>query len=106
MTASPLVLLPGTRTRIGLIVPRYRNSAVDRNRLKRRLRELSRTRLLPSDIAADIVVRIRPEAYRASFLELAADMDHILARLLRWRASEPEPSAVPDRTAGPMPDDG
>ncbi|MDQ6611396.1 MAG: ribonuclease P protein component, partial [Gemmatimonadota bacterium] len=33
--------------RVGVVVPRYGHSAVDRNRLKRRLRELIRVELLP-----------------------------------------------------------
>jgi ribonuclease P protein component len=85
--ASPLVVPAGTRTRVGLIVPRFRHSAVARNRVKRRLRELSRTRLLPADVAADIVIRIRPDAYQAAFSALAADIDRIVARLAGWRTS-------------------
>jgi RNase P protein component len=34
--------------RVGFVVPKYGHSSVDRNRLKRRLRELVRTRLLPA----------------------------------------------------------
>ena len=41
--ASPLAL-----SRIGIVVPRHQHSAVDRNRLKRRLRELARLELLPA----------------------------------------------------------
>jgi ribonuclease P protein component len=89
--ASPLVLPEGARTRVGLIVPRFRHSAVARNRVKRRLRELARTRLLPTDIAADVVVRIRPEAYRADFSGLAADVERIRVRLVSWRAEDSGP---------------
>jgi len=60
---------------------------VARNRVKRRLRELSRTRLLPSDIAADVVIRIRAEAYRAPFAALAIDVDRALGQLMQWRSS-------------------
>ena len=74
------------RCRIGLIVPRFRHSAVLRNRLKRRLRELSRIRVLTADVTADIVIRIRPEAYSASFSELAQEIDRAVAQLLRWSA--------------------
>jgi ribonuclease P protein component len=56
--------------------------------VKRRLRELSRTRLLPADVAADIVIRIRPDAYRAAFSALAADIDRILARLANWGSTD------------------
>lgn len=65
-----------------------------RNRLKRRLRELSRTRLVPSDIAADVVIRIRPDAYRARFESLATDVERIVVQLYQWRAGKPEPLAA------------
>jgi len=61
--------------------------------VKRRLRELSRTRLLPTDVAADIVIRIRPDAYRAAFSALAADIDRIITRLAGWRTTETESPA-------------
>jgi ribonuclease P protein component len=68
---------------------------VARNRVKRRLRELSRTRLLPSDIAADIVIRIRAEAYRAPFAALAIDVDQALGHLLKWRSTVDAPVSEP-----------
>jgi ribonuclease P protein component len=73
-----------------LIVPRFRHSAVARNQLKRRLRELSRIRLIPSDVAADVVIRIRPDAYRAAFADLGLDIDRALVQLVRWRATVPD----------------
>jgi ribonuclease P protein component len=85
----------GARTRVGLIVPRFRQSAVARNRVKRRLRELSRTRILPTDLAADVVIRIRPEAYRAPFALLASDVDRVIMQLQQWRAGEAEPRSTP-----------
>jgi len=66
------------------VVPRFKQSAVARNRLKRRLRELSRMRLLPTDLPADLIIRIRPEAYDASFDELAHDLDRAVEQLTRW----------------------
>jgi len=77
-------------------VPRFKHSAVARNRLKRRLRELTRTRLIPTDLPADVVLRIRPDAYDASFDELAADVTEALARLIRWSgAIQNEPALLP-----------
>jgi ribonuclease P protein component len=93
------------RTRIGLIVPRYQQTAVARNRVKRHLRELSRTRVLPADIPVDLVIRIRPEAYRASFLMLAADIDRVLVQLLSFEGAEPGSSGDLDRPARRMRDD-
>ena len=63
--------------RIGLIVPRYKHSAVERNRLKRRLRELLRTRLLPALPPLDLVVRALPTAYRAELAALAGQLDRV-----------------------------
>ena len=67
--------------------------------MKRRLRELVRTRLIPQDTAADIVIRIRPEAYGAPFATLASDFDRLLGQLAQWRAVAPDvPPSV--RTEG------
>jgi ribonuclease P protein component len=87
----------GTRTRIGFVVPRFKHSAVARNRLKRRLRELSRVHLLPADLEADVVLRVRPEAYTATFDELALDIARAFAQLSRWSAALPPtlPASTP-----------
>jgi ribonuclease P protein component len=104
--ASPLVHPPATRTRVGLIVPRFRQSAVARNRVKRRLRELLRTKVLPSGLAADLVIRIRPDAYHALFEELGFDIEQILSQLSRWRENVPEPtSEMANRVSGLLPGD-
>jgi ribonuclease P protein component len=76
--ASPL-----GHPRVGVVVPRYSGSAVDRNRLKRRLRELVRTRLLPVAPSVDVVIRARPDAYGASFDALEADVARAAAQLPR-----------------------
>lgn len=81
--------------RVGLIVPLHKNSAVARNRLKRRLRELARTCLLPSDLRADVVIRVRPEAYTATFEALSTDIIRALAQLADWCASPPASTTVP-----------
>jgi ribonuclease P protein component len=64
-----------THARVGLIVPRYGHTAVARNRLKRRLRELTRTRLLPVLPPVDLVIRALPSAYAASFETLARGIE-------------------------------
>jgi ribonuclease P protein component len=51
-------------------VPKFGHSSVERNRLKRRLREIVRTELLTDMPLVDAVVRIRPSTYSASFSEL------------------------------------
>lgn len=80
--ASPLDV-----SRIGIVVPRYRHTAVDRNRLKRRLRELVRLELLPTlhpqegHVAADVSIRARREGYDAPLDALRADVRTIAAQL-------------------------
>ncbi len=77
--ASPLA-----HSRIGIVVPRHQQSAVDRNRLKRRLRELVRLELLPALRArtpADVAIRARREAYAADMNALRQDVASIVTRL-------------------------
>jgi ribonuclease P protein component len=76
--ASPL-----GHPRVGIVVPRYSGSAVDRNRLKRRLRELVRIRLLSIISSVDVVIRARSEAYAASFEALEADITRVAMRVPR-----------------------
>ena len=76
--ASPL-----GHPRIGIVVPRYGKSAVDRNRLKRRLRELVRTHLLSRADSVDLVIRARPDAYAVSFDALGADIARTTMQLAR-----------------------
>ena len=66
--------------RIGVVVPKYRRNIVDRNRTKRRLRELARTRMLPILGRIDVLLRAKPEAYGASFDQLSVEVDAIA----RW----------------------
>ena len=55
---------------MGIIVPRYSHTAVDRNRVKRRLREIVRLDMLPALPSVDLVVRALPSAYTATLAEL------------------------------------
>lgn len=75
--ASPLA-----HPRVGVIVPRFKHSAVERNRLKRRLRELARLALLPEIPPLDLVIRARPEAYAASFATLEAELRSARERMV------------------------
>ena len=68
--------------RVGFIVPRYRHTAVDRNRLKRRLREIVRTMWLPVLPPRDIVLRVTPLAYDKDFDALRHEMTRVLDRLV------------------------
>ena len=60
--------------RVGVVVPRFGHTAVERNRVKRRLRELVRMDLLPGLARMDLVLKATPAAYRASFDALRHDV--------------------------------
>jgi ribonuclease P protein component len=79
VVASPLAC-----PRIGIVVPRHQHSAVDRNRLKRRLRDIVRIELLPSLRAQpplDVAIRTRHEAYDAPLDALRNDVRTIHTRI-------------------------
>jgi ribonuclease P protein component len=63
--------------RVGIVVPKHRHKVVARNRVKRRLRELVRTSLLPVLGRIDLLIRAKPEAYGSTFKELSADISQI-----------------------------
>ena len=63
--------------RAGVVVPKHRHNIVDRNRVKRRLRELVRIKLLPGLQRIDVLIRAKPEAYDSSFEQLAVDVGTI-----------------------------
>lgn len=60
--------------RIGFVVPKHGRSIVERNRLKRRLREIVRLNILQRIPPVDMVIRARPEAYSASFASLEREL--------------------------------
>jgi ribonuclease P protein component len=68
-------------------VPRHRQRIVDRNRLKRRLREILRLYVIPrldaEERKVDVLVRARREAYSASFEELHHELAGWMER--EWR---------------------
>lgn len=76
---------PVAHPRLGLVVPKHRRRIVERNRLKRRLRELARTLLLPAlrahGGALDVMLRARPEAYTAPFAALRDEVAELAEAL-------------------------
>lgn len=69
ISASPL-----HHARIGLIVPKYGHSSVDRNRLKRWLREIIRQELLHILPAIDAVIRVLPASYHVGYGDLLSEL--------------------------------
>jgi ribonuclease P protein component len=74
---------PSDPAKVGFIVSRAVGSAVVRNRVKRRLRELMRRRLASLPGGCLLVLRAHPAAASARQADLAADLDLVIGRLLR-----------------------
>ncbi len=76
---------PASRSRLGLIVPKHGRTIVERNRLKRRLREIGRREILPRLEAEgrhlDILLRARRSAYDAGFTELRSELSIVTEEL-------------------------
>ncbi len=77
--------------RFGLIVPKHRRRGVDRNLLKRRLREIGRKEVIPrlrrEGARFDLLVRARREAYGASFKELRRELVDLVGELCSGQSS-------------------
>ncbi len=70
----------GQVTRIGLSTPRRLGGAVERNRVRRRLRELMRERYGDMATGWDLLLIARPEAARATYVELREAIASLLER--------------------------
>ncbi len=79
------------RPRVGIVVPKHHRRVVDRNRVKRRLREVSRRELLPrlreEGICLDLLIRARREAYEASYRQLRRELLEVTEELCSGRFS-------------------
>lgn len=70
------------RPRVGIIVPKHGHRNVERNRLKRRIREIVRrdwlARRWTEGASIDLLVRARPSAYGLSQADLATTLTEAL----------------------------
>ena len=89
------VALPTERaeSRIGVTVSRAMKSSVDRNRARRRLRELARRTLFDVDspltdvgIRYDVVLIARPAALEVAFADLVAEVEQAALRLSKLKS--------------------
>ncbi len=82
---------PSLRPRLVLVVPKHRHKIVERNRLKRRIRESARLELLPrcweQGVALDILIRARPQAYDADFGLLRNEIRELAEQLCSHSSS-------------------
>jgi ribonuclease P protein component len=83
LTAAVGLVPEDASPKVGFVVSRAVGSAVVRNRVKRRLRELMRRRLASLPGGCLLVVRAHPAAAGARQADLAADLDLVLGRLMR-----------------------
>ncbi len=82
----------GAESRVGLAVSRNIKGSVERNRARRRLREVARERLLGPDspltavgIRYDVVLIARPAALAVPFADLKADVEQAALRLSKLK---------------------
>jgi RNase P protein component len=65
-----------------VVVPKHGHENVERNKLKRWLKELGRTCMLPTlwgrDCQLDVLLRARREAYGAEYAELKEEVEAVL----------------------------
>ena len=80
----------GQHNRVGITVSRAVKSSVDRNRARRRVRELARRNFFGADspftgvgIRYDVVLIARPAALDVAFADLAAEAEQAALRLSR-----------------------
>lgn len=72
---------PLGHVRVAIVVPKFGFTAVRRNKLKRRLRELTRQHVLPRRSSCDLLVRARREAYDAPFDRLREEINHLATQI-------------------------
>ena len=77
---------PEAPTRVGFSVSKRVGGAVQRNRVKRRLREIMRRLLVEMPAGGDLIVTAKPSAALATYDDLAADLRALLARSGLWHA--------------------
>lgn len=72
---------PFSHARVAVIVSKHGHTIVERNRLRRRLRELARTRIIPGAPAIDIIIRSLASAYAVTFQQLSDEIEKISLQL-------------------------
>ena len=70
-----------SHVRAAIVVGKMGHTIVERNRLRRRLRELTRTILVPGAGPMDVVIKALASAYDASFVDLRNEVEQIHEKL-------------------------
>jgi ribonuclease P protein component len=77
-------------SRVGLVVAKYGRGSVERNLVKRRLREVVRREWLPAwrgAVSLDVLVRTLPASYALDFNALRDELLQLARRIERARPS-------------------
>lgn len=67
-----------------MVVGKHGHTVVERNRLRRRVRELIRLLIIPGCSSVDVVLRTLPSAYGADFKELSGEVDEIKTQIMTY----------------------
>lgn len=70
-----------SHARVAVVVGKHGHTIVERNLLRRRLRELVRLALIPSAGGIDVVMRALASAYEASFGQLRREVSEVAEKL-------------------------
>ena len=88
----------GTQPRVGLTVGKVMGKAVDRNRIKRRLREAVRKHLTLLRVPVDVILHPRRSVIDYDFVLLEREVAHIFRTI--ERAAEKQQAAAPSSQSG------
>jgi ribonuclease P protein component len=93
LVSGHLLCRPGydEPARVGFVVSRAVGGAVERNRVRRRLRHLARGYLGSLPEGSLLVVRANPRAATARQADLAAELDLVIEALLRRQGGAQRP---------------
>ncbi len=70
------------KTRVGIVVSKkVAKKATERNKIKRRIREIVRSEVLEGKTVGDIVIIAKRSSEKSSYQELKADWENILLKL-------------------------
>jgi ribonuclease P protein component len=86
---------PAGPLRVAIVIPKYGLTAVRRNRLKRRVRDIVRLQLLPTIAASDVLIRARRQAYDAPFAALRTDLAAVASQLRDTAARRAAAETIP-----------
>jgi ribonuclease P protein component len=90
MTVFYLRRAQGQRFRVGFTVGRVLGGAVERNRMKRRLREAVRQYWMDASTPADVVINPKKSLLKAEFRELLQEVERAFAIIQKKLAVEPQ----------------